>query len=1256
MGDFWLKLTDTTGFTPRKSCGDWSPELVWMHVGSDLAIWLAYVSIPLVLFYFAAHYRRLPFKPLFWLFAAFILACGSTHFLDAVMFEYPVYRLMGLAKLGTAVISLATVVALVPTIPKAVEFIRRGEERAVDTVVHRALRPKARSRPGDYIIALLAATMAILVRAALDPLVTSDHVFVLSLLAVVFVAWQCGFGPALVTLGASMAAFVYFFVHPRYSLLVTNFGDQVAIALFAFCGLACAVLGEAQRHANRKAARALADAVQKRTDLEFEVSRRTEVEYSLRDREERLVEANARLTAAQRQTADALALLDGFFQNAPVGLAFFDPQLKFVRVNDYLARANGVPAEAHVGRGLAEVLPHFPREGLEAYRRVLATREPVRDMALIGTGPGAAAAAAWELNIYPVARPGGEVLGVGVVARDVTDRERAAAAAAEQARLAGLRADVSARLAGNDPPRVVLQQCCELIVRYLDAAFARVWTLNAADQVLELQASAGLYTHLDGPHARVPVGQFKIGRIAAARTPHLSNAVPDDPEIGDRAWAQREGMAAFAGYPLVVGDGVMGVLALFARRPLSDAVLADLAPLADGIAQWLSRQRAVASLREAEGRFRSMADSIPQLAWMTRPDGHIFWYNRRWYEYTGTTFEDMQGWGWRSVHDPDELPKVMDRWGASLASGEPFDMVFPLKGKDGRFRPFLSRAEPVRDAGGRVTLWFGTNTDISDQRAAETALRETAARFRSLTEAVPHIVWVTRPDGFHEYFNARWYEYTGLSPEESLGGGWAVPLHPDDVDRSAARWKQSTDAGTAYEIEYRFRRHDGAYRWFLARAVPVRNAAGEVVQWFGTCTDVDDQRRQADALRASEGRFRLLTEAIPNMVWNADAGGEATYFNARWVEYTGLAVADCTGAGWMAAVHPDDRERAAAGWTDAVRQGSDRFSTELRLRRGADGGFRWMLSDALPLRRGDGAVDQWIGAMTDIDDQKRRRETLEAQVLERTAALTAANAALVSEVEERKRAEGRVRDTAAELTRSNEELEKFAYVASHDLQEPLRKIQAFGDRLGTRHKDQLDGPGHDYLSRMLASAGRMRRLIDDLLTFSRVTSKGQAFARVDLNEVAAGVVSDLEVRIAQAGATVDVGPLPAVSADPSQMHQVLLNLIGNALKFQRPGVPPVVTVRGEVAADGGGRAVCRLAVADNGIGFDIKYLDRIFQVFQRLHGRDEYEGTGVGLAICRKIVERHGGTITATSTKGEGATFLVALPVDHREEQGPHGE
>jgi PAS domain S-box-containing protein len=266
----------------------------------------------------------------------------------------------------------------------------------------------------------------------------------------------------------------------------------------------------------------------------------------------------------------------------------------------------------------------------------------------------------------------------------------------------------------------------------------------------------------------------------------------------------------------------------------------------------------------------------------------------------------------------------------------------------------------------------------------------------------------------------------------------------------------------------------------------------------------------------------------------------------------------------------------------------------------------------------------------------------------------------IEDVTVRKQAEEKLKKFAARLERSNRELQEFASVASHDLQEPLRKIQAFGDRLKTKCQDALPPEGRDYLERMQSAAGRMQTLINDLLMFARVEATASPFVRVDLGQVAREVASDLETRIEREDARVEIGELPVIEADPSQMRQLLQNLIGNALKYRRKGVPPVVKIHAAVIKERRAQkrpgnhptaVFSQIMVEDNGIGFDEKYLDRIFLVFQRLHGRKEYEGTGMGLAVCRKIAERHNGSITARSTPGRGSTFIVTLPLRRAREE-----
>jgi signal transduction histidine kinase len=291
----------------------------------------------------------------------------------------------------------------------------------------------------------------------------------------------------------------------------------------------------------------------------------------------------------------------------------------------------------------------------------------------------------------------------------------------------------------------------------------------------------------------------------------------------------------------------------------------------------------------------------------------------------------------------------------------------------------------------------------------------------------------------------------------------------------------------------------------------------------------------------------------------------------------------------------------------------------------------------------EGAQDYLVKGKA--DGQSLVRSMQYAIERNRSRKLERHNTALESEIRARKLAQEQLERVAAQLEASNRELQQFASVASHDLQEPLRKIVVFGDRLKAKFGDQLGEQGGDYIERMMSAAARMRVLIDDLLEFSRVVTRARPFVPVDLAEVVREVLVDLEVLIESKGAVLDVGDLPTIQADPTQLRQVFQNLLSNAMKFQDGGAVPHVAIRAEPYASGS-LPGWRISVRDNGIGFEQQHAERIFAPFQRLVGRSEFKGSGIGLAIVRRIVERHAGTIAAESSPGQGALFTITLPAD----------
>lgn len=382
-----------------------------------------------------------------------------------------------------------------------------------------------------------------------------------------------------------------------------------------------------------------------------------------------------------------------------------------------------------------------------------------------------------------------------------------------------------------------------------------------------------------------------------------------------------------------------------------------------------------------------------------------------------------------------------------------------------------------------------------------------------------------------------------------------------------------------------------------APLMPARSASGGVLA----------RLRVTDQLR--EDQLRSVLDNIADGIVVADANGRFTEFNPAAQRLFGRGSSDAPPEEWppqFGLFRPDGVTPFPADevpLTLAIR-GQATTEVEMVIRQATLETPVFLSVTGRPIKGADGAITGGVVILHDITARKRAEQ---------------------------------------ELRNSNKELEEFAHVASHDLREPLRKVQALADRLRETQGAVLDADGRDYLDRIQSAAARMALLVSDLLEISSLSARKRRFVPVNLNEVVAGVLLDLETRLAETGGRVEVLPLPTIASDPLQMRRLLQNLVGNALKFHRQGQAPLVRISAEIGEEG-----CRLSVADNGIGFDEKYLDTVFAMFQRLHGRGEFEGTGMGLAICRRIVERQGGTITARSKLGQGATFIVTMPLLER--------
>jgi PAS domain S-box-containing protein len=496
-------------------------------------------------------------------------------------------------------------------------------------------------------------------------------------------------------------------------------------------------------------------------------------------------------------------------------------------------------------------------------------------------------------------------------------------------------------------------------------------------------------------------------------------------------------------------------------------------------------------------------------------------------------------------------------------------------------------------------------SDITAQHDAERRLKESEQRFRRTFELAGSGMAHIGMDRRFTRVNRRLCEILGYSEEELLQLTGRQISHPEDLDiineQRPRLYKGEIDR---IELEKRYLRKDGSVVWVHFTMTVERDAKGAPLYEIAVYEDITQQLETQLRLRESEARFRQTFELAASGIGHV-RDGRFVRVNRSLCEIFGYAEGELLGRHVKELSHPEDRDVSDAP-RERIRRGeaeSARF--EKRYLR-ADGAVIWC-EVAVALVRDVYGVPQYEVAIFD-------------------------------EVTDRKKAEARLREAHEELKRSNAELEQFAYVASHDLQEPLRMVASYAQLLGRRYEAKLDGDAREFMAYIVDGASRMKQLIEDLLAYSRVGTKGAEFKRVNAEDALKRALFNLRVAIQEAGAVVTNDPLPALSGDEVQLGQLLQNLMSNALKFRSDSVPRIHIGVTESAKE------YTFEVRDNGIGIEPQYYERIFMVFQRLHNKGEYPGTGIGLAICKKVVERHGGRIWVESRPGAGSSFYFTLP------------
>ncbi|GAA4342024.1 PAS domain S-box protein [Flaviaesturariibacter amylovorans] len=786
-----------------------------------------------------------------------------------------------------------------------------------------------------------------------------------------------------------------------------------------------------------------------------------------------------------------------------------------------------------------------------------------------------------------------------------------------------------------------------------------------------------------------------------------------------------------------------------------------------------ARRESEEGLRKSEHYFRQLTDTVPAIIWITRPDGYCTYLNKNWYAYTGQTAGEAEGFGWLEATHPDDAAEAGRRFIEASEKQVPYHVLYRLRHHSGEYRWAIDSGQPKFGEDGSFEGMVGTVIDVHEQKLAEDKIRESEQRFRSMADASPVMIWTLDEQGNSTYYNRQARAFTGHTEQDlEEGKSWQVAIHPDDIGDAAAVVGDAVQRRVPYEFECRMQNARGEWRWLLNHGTPRFGNEGEYFGFVGssiditarkeaeaalagsedrfrsifntagvsiweedftaahaaitglkaggvtdvpaymaahpefvqhciglvrvldvndatiemfeapnkeavlenlgniflpetvpvfvtellhltegatsyasecrlrtlkgnslyvlfsmrlttpgafdrvlfTLQDITERKAAEETIRESEHRFRLLVEAFPHLAWTASPEGKTLYFNQRWYTYTGLPETAAMDSGSGDVLHPADRPRATALWEAHLRSGAP-AELELRYREGATGDYRWFLVKTVPVKKDDGSVLLWIGTATDIHEQKIAMEGLESLVEERTK----------------------------ELQRSNDDLQQFAHVASHDLKEPVRKVKTFLNRLEQHLEGRLDETGTRYIERIHSAASRMSTMIDGVLKYSTFNAAVELAQPVALSEVIASIETDLEVAIQRTGTRIEYAGLPTIEGAPVLLYQVFYNLVNNSIKFAKAGVAPVIKIRSERLQQGD-RSFEKIVLSDNGIGFEEEQASAIFDTFKRLHPKDKYEGTGLGLALCKKIVERHGGSIVAHGAPGVGASFTILLP------------
>ncbi|RYZ58951.1 MAG: PAS domain S-box protein [Proteobacteria bacterium] len=629
----------------------------------------------------------------------------------------------------------------------------------------------------------------------------------------------------------------------------------------------------------------------------------------------------------------------------------------------------------------------------------------------------------------------------------------------------------------------------------------------------------------------------------------------------------------------------------------------------------------ITEIRQIEGRFQTLVNMIPSISWMATPEGKINFFNERWFEYTGLNADDGLPTQASPFIHPEDILFLRDEWNYSIASGENFQGEFRLKRADGIYRWYLGQGVALRDRAGKIIQWFGTCVDIEAKKVEVDLLKESGDGLRTIIETIPQYIWRAEPDGSADYCSESFVSFVGKSREEILGWGWIELIHPEDRNRVAEEWSKARAAEVKVSIEFRLMR-EGREHWVRAEGNPFFDSQGQLSKYYGTWTDIQQQVITEferidvkEQLEESEARFRLLADAMPQIVFTADSLGNINYFNERWSEYTGFSFEQTRDWGWGPVLHPEDLQYTIDRWKHSINTG-ELYEIEYRLKSAIDGSYRWHLGRAIPVSQSVGKGTRWFGTNTDIHEVKLMTEEL---------LLAKQNAESANQIKSR-----------------------FLANMSHEIRTPLGVIIGFTDLLKDHIDDKVEAT--NYIDRIGTNAKQLGSLIDEILDLSKIEADRLEAERlvVDLKALFEDVFANMKMLANDKGLSFEsnwkTAALNHVVTDLNRFRQILINVIGNAIKFTEKGKVSVLVSENQTRES----RTLEVRVIDTGIGLNEEQQSRIFEPFMQADSSvtRRYGGTGLGLALSKRLARVLGGDLILEKTdSGKGSTFTITIDI-----------